>query len=813
MKNILEKLVNFCGFEDLSRGFLLARKRLEALIERDTYGAIMLSDLLEYDSVDKENGIFFNSPGSSVASGAGCTAGFWFEISPLVGSEAGLEKNLKLFLNDELPDGGYLQFLIIASHEVGEVLDMWEAGRKHGGREIEKLTRYRRHFIENLAYDFENSAVEGRLVRNFRTFVSYSSKFGKDSVDIKIFQKKLEMKLKAESLMPRRCGAEDLMKICRELLQMELIQPGVIRSKKRSGLKYRSCERLAYQVIDRLKLNKIEVDRINRRGVNSGDLVTKIFTPADMPESFSLCEMVKLLGSENRTIPGRFVISYIVANSLGKAGETRINNAGSRVIHAAGKSYSRDDLLVQDEAREWLEVKALNKGGERYLEEAMFVSLTAREGEIEIASETLKSIYNSYDWKLEEGSFIQRPLELSMLPMMQSSYWNILKFFRCTRIALSGEVVAKLPLQGEWKGVPVSGALMIGRRGQLFCWDPFYRIGGGGNYNAVVMAPPGSGKSFLLEEVAQSMVAKGVSVFVIDIGASYQNICDQLSGEMIRFNKDCDISLNPFASLSNSGAVYQKAMELVCRGDSDESIEDLTGLSLERIDALRVSYESGSDEKKERDAIEILEIEAIDVDDGRVNGARKGAKKHFVSKDSMIYAKSIISAMCSVVGDTRAEAIIEKALHRAIGIYGEKLDITKFAHVLESLRDRKGELIKKARELADSIYPYTNDGVHGRFFGARALENGSNSGEGGQVTFKSVFTVFELEELQNDKPLLGVVLQIILMQITMQFLCGDRSRRFMLIVDEAWMILAIAANFLERFARTLRKYGDRKSVV
>jgi hypothetical protein len=68
-------------------------------------------------------------------------------------------------------------------------------------------------------------------------------------------------------------------------------------------------------------------------------------------------------------------------------------------------------------------------------------------------------------------------------------------------------------------------------------------------------------------------------------------------------------------------------------------------------------------------------------------------------------------------------------------------------------------------------------------------------------------TLFELEEIKDDEPLLAVVLQIILMQITMQFLCGDRSRYFMLVVDEAWLIMDFAASFLERFARTVRKYG------
>jgi hypothetical protein len=68
-------------------------------------------------------------------------------------------------------------------------------------------------------------------------------------------------------------------------------------------------------------------------------------------------------------------------------------------------------------------------------------------------------------------------------------------------------------------------------------------------------------------------------------------------------------------------------------------------------------------------------------------------------------------------------------------------------------------------------------------------------------------TVFEFEEVKNDEILLGVVLQVVLMQVTMQFLCGDRSRRFLLIVDEAWMILDFCSTFLEAFARTVRKYG------
>ena len=45
------------------------------------------------------------------------------------------------------------------------------------------------------------------------------------------------------------------------------------------------------------------------------------------------------------------------------------------------------------------------------------------------------------------------------------------------------------------------------------------------------------------------------------------------------------------------------------------------------------------------------------------------------------------------------------------------------------------------------------------------------------------------------------------MQIFLQILCGDRKTKFMLFVDEAWMILGHSAKFLSELARTVRKYN------
>lgn len=799
----ISELANYCGFKLKAEGNVNWQKEFERLLIEDTKGANPLSDELKYEYYDTQHDIAFNKG----------HLGIWFEIDPLVGSDDGIEKNLTLFFNEELPSGGVLQFLIVASNDISNILNLWERERKYGGRELEILTQYRKNFLLNLSGDFEN-ASDGRMPRNFRTFVTYSNKdSGQRSIDEIIkFKRKLANKLKAENLNPRICNASDLIEISREILQMQAVPSKNLLDMSNRGRKkpkYDVLNKLSDQILERNTSNTITEDGILH---NETNLVSKVLAPSELPESFSLREMIKLLGDENKSIPARFVISYSLANNLGAKGTSNILARGSRVIHASKKDYTRDDLVAQEEASEWIKVKALHKQGEIFLTESMLVMITAPKDDIEIAEEVIKSIYNSNDWKLDNCRHTHRLGALAMLPMMPICYWQALKKLKFTRIALSGEVVAKLPIQGEWRGVPKSGALLIGRRGQLFNFNPFYRIGGGGNYNICMMAPSGSGKSFFLQEIVQSMLAQDVAVFVMDIGASYKNICKLLGGEMVRFNKDNDMSLNPFATLFSSGAVYAKAIEMLNKGILREEITQVTGLSDEKIKALEIGQKGGSKDAMELDGIEILEVFAKPANDvisettkdkqenskkREQEQRKKEEKKHFVTKDSVVYAKSMVAAMCGVSGGGREEAIIERAILEGIATHGSKLDITKMAKVLDSLKDNRGNPIEGAASMADSLYSYTEGGIHGRFFKASDKT----------ATFKEMLTVFELEELVNEESLLAVVLQVILMQITMQFLCGDRTRRFVLVVDEAWMILDYAASFLERFARTVRKYG------
>lgn len=103
-------------------------------------------------------------------------------------------------------------------------------------------------------------------------------------------------------------------------------------------------------------------------------------------------------------------------------------------------------------------------------------------------------------------------------------------------------------MQGEWMGTSSPGMLLFGRRGQLVNWNPFDNKSG--NYNIAVAGRSGSGKSVFMQDLILNGLATGAKVFVLEVGRSFEKLCDLLNGQYIKFSKDAHICLNPFSNLA-----------------------------------------------------------------------------------------------------------------------------------------------------------------------------------------------------------------------------------------------------------------------
>lgn len=655
-----------------------------------------LSKYLPYRTFDENNNIFALENGFK---------GFVLEIYPIVGVSDTISQSLEHFFADELPDKSYFQVILLASNDVSLPVDYWQYGRIVNHELLDKFADKRVDFLLKKANSFDPESI---IPRNYRIFICISEQKG-SLKKLVTFQNQVLKKLKTLELLPRLLDAQELINLTSEIL--------CFNSDTTST--YNKFDPLNKQIIlpgtsIRLSDEDLKID---------DNMMTKIYQLVDYPQEFSLSQMIELLGDEQRdtlTIPGRFFISFTATTNINASQTAGIIAKKRRLIKAAEQFYSRHDTVLQQEAHESLNIIHQLESGQRLLSTNLIVGLSCPADKIENAQSSLITLYNTKGFKIKPANPLHLLGLLSCLPLVNGFYFDLLKYFKLTTVRISSEISSLLPIHAEWKGVPEPGMLLIGRRGQVFNWNPFYRIASG-NYNVCVFGPSGSGKSVFLQDMAQNMISQGVKVFVLDIGQSFKNLCMLLDGQMVRFSKDMDISVSPFG---------KNFSHLV--GGLDQGSEDRSDLLLNII--------------------------------------------------------NIISSMAGVKSDALKTSLIERAVNEAIS--KRELSITGIAKALEELK------IPAASDVSYALFPYTAKGRYGKYF-----DRDSN------VIFTKLITVFEFEEIRNDLNLLAVMLQIISMQIFLQVFKGDRTSRFMIIVDEAWMILDYAAKFLSDLARTIRKYG------
>ncbi len=102
-----------------------------------------------------------------------------------------------------------------------------------------------------------------------------------------------------------------------------------------------------------------------------------------------------------------------------------------------------------------------------------------------------------------------------------------------------------IPLYGNWKGHSTPRVLMRTRDGGLLPFDPF--SGELTNSNMIVSGGSGAGKSYFANSLISQMLKEGPKVFILDIGASYRRVCENLNGQYIEMGIKTNIAINPFS--------------------------------------------------------------------------------------------------------------------------------------------------------------------------------------------------------------------------------------------------------------------------
>lgn len=481
------------------------------------------SKLLPYTYYDMSQQLYFSSEE---------TVGFVLEANPLVGCDEHVHKQLLMLLNDILPFGSCLQTLLLASDDLSEPFMQWQDSRVKNDEIYQKLEQYRFDFFnqynarEDIQYKY----------RNYRLFFSFSMNNADLNV-IKAFRDKLvsilsAIKMKTWNTVP--------------LNFIRLIQEVAFYNK--DFVEYYEHQLIADHFPD--VTNALLVDA-NNIFLQNGKYVTRCYYPNAFPKTFSLNSFPALLGDayyDNMQIPTRFIISYTIINDIHNTQQEALKTKGEMLLKQSNSILAKFNYTLKDEVAEWQEIIAKNlKQKEKFITTGLSVILTSKAEIINKVEQNLISLWKKNDIDLKQAKYFHLPTLLSTCPFIPMiGLKDLMKQFKISRVTLSSEVNAFLPINNEWKGSKNGGMLLSGRRGQVFTWNSFER---GSNYNVCITGESGSGKSVFLQEFVVNHLSRGTKVFVVDIGRSFEKTCKLLGGDFIFFGFNSKISLNLFSNI------------------------------------------------------------------------------------------------------------------------------------------------------------------------------------------------------------------------------------------------------------------------
>lgn len=130
-------------------------------------------------------------------------------------------------------------------------------------------------------------------------------------------------------------------------------------------------------------------------------------------------------------------------------------------------------------------------------------------------------------WKIFKGDLPCAPMKLERAKKIKTN--NLVDF---------------IPIYGPREGDDDPAVIFRNRMNGLVSFNPFdSKLT---NYNALVTGSSGAGKSFLNNCILAQELARGLRVFIIDIGGSYKKLTESLDGQYLDMDLSDQYRINPF---------------------------------------------------------------------------------------------------------------------------------------------------------------------------------------------------------------------------------------------------------------------------
>ena len=548
---------------------MLTVRQLLKLSERNQF-----SSYLPYFAYDDENGFFYNQDG---------TVGYMFEIPPISFMGADTVNMIKSLFS-VAPDGSVFQFILFSDPYIDFVLDSYrdlKVRRDEYKLINEAVNRFSDFLKEGSEKGIERTA--GIPVRYFRAF--FTLKIPKNRLkgyDLKGIKHNIHEILHGAGLPPTDIDANELLNFLRRLFNDRILLDRGWDTRKPLNKQIILAESEIYTSLSEIQIGK---------------KIYRCTTPKLFPKKVSPFLANQLIGgvwgvasdAEQITKPFIFTLNIYKDDKGIKAGITAKANI---IFQQQGFGSLAPSLARRKEEFVWaIDEMDNNARFLRILPIMWIYAESSEEAQKTIAR--VKRIWESKGFTMQEDKGILPILFISALPFgLYTEAGNINKIDR--DFIVQDEVAgAMAPVQADFHGGGKPILLFVGRKGQLISVDMFDKHSD--NYNALVAASTGSGKSFLVNFIVFNHFSAGDKIRIIDIGGSYRKLVHIFNGRFLEFTPESKIVLNPFTFIQDiddeTAIISAIVKQMVLSSTGQISVEIAETADTIIKDAIRTAYQ------------------------------------------------------------------------------------------------------------------------------------------------------------------------------------------------------------------------------
>ncbi len=560
-KNRIKKLAEWVR-PDPPGLYPLTTGEAAAIVDRNRF-----SDLLTYRDIDVDRNLVILDDGAEPA------VGFVLAFSPMMVAGVDAESQFEAVFN-ACPADTIVQFGKLVTPQIDGFIDTWTDARMRDNKNplLRQIAQQRREFMLTTAAGPSMLPMTRLHPRMMQWYCSVRFPFKGDMTDkaeLNAFMKAavdlrntIQGALKSAMVNSTVLDEDHLRFMLRELLNPHLSPSERLATANRQVPMH-------HDLVDQATRVSVRQDGSLgfAREVGEPDVVVSCLTVDASPRSHTLPAMAQTLGNpvswdERITCPyWAYTTVHVLDAEDAKDSLTakfgllnkQTSSESPWFRSMMGYLYERRDMAgaLLEETRK----------GHRLVRAYTGVNLYTAPEDARAQTEYVKGLFRRAGFRISQEPYISLPIFVSSMPMQYTPALDPPnRGMQRAQLMSSLNAATMLQVQGDWRGTDPGrtykpdgtvdklggGPLMVSRSGQVAC---FNLLETSINYNFVIVAASGSGKSFLANELICDFLSKGGMARIIDVGRSYYRFCSVMGGQNVVFSPDNPMSLNPFTGI------------------------------------------------------------------------------------------------------------------------------------------------------------------------------------------------------------------------------------------------------------------------